>query len=131
MNQQGLVISQPEMVIPTLQSSFKVMFNTRDDSQRRFLEQHGVAKLEQCCVHSKQCPNNVATMCCSKNRRCESSLVTSPLYWDFCSTKKKASDNNDVYLNQSFSRMQILHVRYKFGQHVIHCKTWIELKIVY
>ena len=37
--------------------------------------------------------------------------------------KKKASDNNDVYLNQSFSRMQILHVRYKFGQHVMHCKT--------
>ena len=80
MNQQGLVISQPEMVIPTLQSSFKVMFKTRDDSQRRFLEQHGVAKLEQCCNHSKQCPNNVATMCCSKNRRCESSPVTSPLY---------------------------------------------------
>ena len=36
MNQQGVVISQPEMVIPTLQSSFKVMFNTRDDSKRRF-----------------------------------------------------------------------------------------------
>ena len=80
MNQQGLVISQPEMVIPTLQSSFMVMFKTRDDSQRRLLEQHYVAKLEQCCNHSKQCRNNVATMCCSKNRRCESSLVTSPLY---------------------------------------------------
>ena len=36
MNQQGVVISQPEMVIPTLQSSFKVMFNTWDDSKRRF-----------------------------------------------------------------------------------------------
>ena len=35
--------------------------------------------LEQCCHYSKQCCNNVATLCCAKNRRCESSLVTSPL----------------------------------------------------
>ena len=52
---------------------------TRDDSQRRFLAQHGVEMLEQCCNHSKQCRNNVATPCCAKNRRCESSRVTSPL----------------------------------------------------
>ena len=29
--------------------------------------------------YSKKCPNNVATLCCTKNRRCESSCVTSPL----------------------------------------------------
>ena len=52
---------------------------TRDDSQRRFLAQHGVEMLEQCCNHSIQCRNNVATPCCAKNRRCESSRVTSPL----------------------------------------------------
>ena len=52
---------------------------TRDDSQRRFLAQHSVATLEQCCYHSKQCRNNVATLCCARNRRCESSTVTSPL----------------------------------------------------
>ena len=34
--------------------------------------------LEQCCNFSKQCRNNVATPCCAKNRRCESSRVTSP-----------------------------------------------------
>ena len=34
--------------------------------------------LEQCCNYSKQCRNNVATLCCAKNRRCESSRVTSP-----------------------------------------------------
>ena len=51
---------------------------TRDDSQRRFLAQHSVAMLEQCCNHSKQCRNNVATLCCAKNRRCKSSRVTSP-----------------------------------------------------
>ena len=45
---------------------------TRDNSQRRFLAQHSVAMLEQCCNHSKQCRNNVATLCCAKNRRCES-----------------------------------------------------------
>ena len=34
--------------------------------------------LEQCCNHSKQCRNNVATLCCAKNRRCESSRLVSP-----------------------------------------------------
>ena len=32
--------------------------------------------LEQCCNHSKQCRNNVATLCRAKNRRCKSSRVT-------------------------------------------------------
>ena len=50
-----------------------------DDSQQRFLAQHSVAMLEQCCNHSKQCRNDVATLCCSKNRRRESSRVKSPL----------------------------------------------------
>ena len=50
---------------------------TRDDAQRRFLTQHSVATLEQCCNYWKQCCNNVATLCCAKNRRCESSGVTS------------------------------------------------------
>ena len=35
--------------------------------------------LEQCCTYSKQCRNNVATLCCAKNRRYESPRVTSPL----------------------------------------------------
>ena len=48
--------------------------------QRRFLVQHIVAMLEQCCIYSKQCRNNVATLCCAKNRRCTSSRVTSPLF---------------------------------------------------
>ena len=52
---------------------------TREDSQRRFLGQHSVAMLEQCCNHSKQCRNNVATLCCPKNHSCKSSRVTSPL----------------------------------------------------
>ena len=52
---------------------------TWDDSQRRFLAQHSIAMLEQCWKNSKQRRNNVATLCCAKNRRCESSRVTSPL----------------------------------------------------
>ena len=40
---------------------------------------HIVAMLEQCCNYSKQYRNNVATLCWSKHRRCESSRVTSPL----------------------------------------------------
>ena len=51
---------------------------TRNDLQRRFLAQHSVAMLEQCCNHSKQCRNNVATLCCAKNRRCKSSRITLP-----------------------------------------------------
>ena len=50
---------------------------TRYDSQRGFLAQHSLAMLEQC-NHSKQYRNNIATLCCAKNRRCESSRVTSP-----------------------------------------------------
>ena len=53
--------------------------DTWDDSQRRFLAQHSVAMLEQCCDHSKQCRNNVAKLCCVKNLRCESSRVTTRL----------------------------------------------------
>ena len=34
--------------------------------------------LERCSDHSKQCRNSVVMLCCSKNRRCESSCVTSP-----------------------------------------------------
>ena len=51
---------------------------TREDLQRRCLAQHILAMLEKCCNYSKQCRNNVATLCCAKNRRCESSGVTSP-----------------------------------------------------
>ena len=45
---------------------------------RAILAQHSVAMLEQCCNYSKQCRNNAATLRCAKNRRCESSRVTSP-----------------------------------------------------
>ena len=51
---------------------------TRNDSQQRFLAQHSVAMLEQCCNSSKQCGKNVASLCWAKNRRCESFRVTSP-----------------------------------------------------
>ena len=50
---------------------------TRADSQRQFLVQHSVAILERCCSYSKECRNNVATLCWAKNLRCESSRVTS------------------------------------------------------
>ena len=45
----------------------------------RFLTQHNVAILEQCYNCSTQCRNNVATLCCANNRRCESSRLTSPI----------------------------------------------------
>ena len=47
---------------------------TRDDSV--FFAQHSIAILEPCCNHLNQRRNNVATLCCAKNRCCESSCVT-------------------------------------------------------
>ena len=41
--------------------------------------ERNTAMLEQCCNHSKQCRNSVVMLCLAKNRRCESSRVTSPL----------------------------------------------------
>ena len=63
--------------LPWLSAYIKGAF-TRDYSQRLFLAQHSTAMLEGCWNHWKQCCNNVATLCCAKNRRCESSRVTSP-----------------------------------------------------
>ena len=40
--------------------------------------------LEQCCNHSKQCGNNILMLCCTKNRCCELSRVTSPLFSPVC-----------------------------------------------
>ena len=54
---------------------------TRGDSQRRFSAQHSVAMLEQCCDYSKQRRNNVATLCCAKNRYCKSSCVNLTIFF--------------------------------------------------
>ena len=64
---------------------------TRDDLQERFLAQHSVAMLEQCCNHSKQCPDNVATMFC------ESYRATSPKHQFFSFFLMKCTLKN-VYL---------------------------------
>ena len=50
---------------------------TRDDSQRRFLTQHSVATLLRHCFEWLQHWSSIATLYCAKNRRCESSRVTS------------------------------------------------------
>ena len=52
---------------------------TRGDSQGRFLAQRSVGMLDQYCNHSKRCRSNIATLHSAKNRRCESSRVTSLL----------------------------------------------------
>ena len=51
---------------------------TRDDSQRRLLVQHSVATLLRHCLEWLQYCSSIATLCCTKDRRCESSRVTSP-----------------------------------------------------
>ena len=52
--------------------------------------------LEQCCDRSKQCPNNVATLCCAKGRCCESSRVTSPLNVQYLQTLRFCFRREDL-----------------------------------
>ena len=47
----------------------------RDDSQRRILAQHSVATLLRNYFEWMQHCSNIATLCCAKNCRCESSRV--------------------------------------------------------
>ena len=51
---------------------------TRDDSQQRFLAQNGIATLLQHWVEWLQHCSNIATLCCAKDRRCESYRVIVP-----------------------------------------------------
>ena len=80
---------------------------TRDDSQGRFLAQHSVAMLEQYCNHSKQCRNNVATLCCAKNRRCESSRVTSIAFLPF----SLASPSSLLKLSSEFAHWNAIFLK--------------------
>ena len=48
---------------------------TRDDSQRRFLAQDSFATLLRHCFEWLQHCSSIVTLCCAKNRRCESSRV--------------------------------------------------------
>ena len=57
---------------------FKVMFIQGTIGNDDFLRNTAFAMFKQCCYHLNQC-RNIATLCCAKNRRCESSRVTSPL----------------------------------------------------
>ena len=52
---------------------------TRNDSKRRFLAQHSITTLLRHCFEWLQQCSKIATLCCAKNRRCESSRITSPL----------------------------------------------------
>jgi len=51
----------------------------RGDLQRRFLTQHIISRLLRHCFEWLRHCSNMAALCCAKNRRCESSRVTSPL----------------------------------------------------
>ena len=57
---------------------------TRDDSQRRFLAKNNVATLLRHCFEWSQHCSNIAALCCSKNRRCESSRVDGTRSSTYC-----------------------------------------------
>ena len=50
----------------------------RNYSQLPYLAQHSITTLLRHCFEWLQHCSNIATLCCAKNRRCESSRVTSP-----------------------------------------------------
>ena len=61
----------------TFKNNLKVTV-TRDDSQRWFSAPPSVATMVRHCFERLQHCSNIATLCCAKNSRCESSRVTSP-----------------------------------------------------
>ena len=72
--------------------------------------------LEQCCNYSKQCRNNVATLCCAKSRRCYSFRVTLLLRWFY--TRRFATTN---LAKQSITAL--LRHCFKWLQHCFNIAT--------
>ena len=86
---------------------------TRDDSQRRFLAQHSAAILLRHCFEWLQHCSNIATPCCTKNRRWESSRVTSPWNSEIRTTTRKRFSQYWVLLTRepaSFWRENVIAV---------------------
>ena len=52
---------------------------TRNDSERRFLAQHSITILLRIVLNGYNKIAKIATLCCAKNRCCESSRITSPV----------------------------------------------------
>ena len=92
--------------------------------------QHSVAMLEQCCTYSKQCHNHVATLCCAKNRPCESPRVTSPLKGLYGTSLPNLPLNTCQAGHASWSRKLVTHYTsslspnftYRTGTYVHNCK---------
>ena len=74
----SLVFGLDSTIVSSIVNLFTKGDITRDDSQRRFLAQHNLATLLRHCFKWLQHCCNIATPCCAKDRRCESSRVTSP-----------------------------------------------------
>ena len=80
-----------------------------DDLQRRFLAQHSVPMLEQCCNYSKHAISQQCwTLCCAKNRHCESSRVTSPL-WRKCHTCSRSLGFTAAHFHLALVAASISH----------------------
>ena len=89
-------------------------------SQRRFLAHHNVAMVEQCCNPSKQCRNNVATLCCAKNRRFD--IV--PCNITFIKKKMKSCNaKGDVTRDDSQRRFLAPH---SVASLLPHCFEWLQ-----
>ena len=74
----SLVFGLDSIIVSSIVNLFTKGDVTQDDSQRQFLAQHNVATLLRHCFKWLQHCCNIAMLCCAKNRRCESSRVTSP-----------------------------------------------------
>lgn len=100
---------------------------TRDDSERRFLAQHRVL---QCWNDIVIMRNNVATLCCAKNRPCESPRVTSPLKGLYGTSLPNLPLNTCQAGHTSWSRKLVTHYTsslspnftYRTGTYVHNCK---------
>ena len=75
---QTTTIENKNKVNITVKNSGDKSWLLDDTKKRRLLPQHSVATLLRHCFQWLQHCSNIAALCCAKNRRCESSRVTSP-----------------------------------------------------
>ena len=98
---------------------------TRDNSQRQCSAQYIVTTLLRYCFEWLQHCFNIETMCCAKNRRCESSRVTSPLWYG--KEPVKGVKKNKQTTTTSWKAMFASHVLPPTFKPVLqHIRLWLD-----
>ena len=76
-----------------------------NDSQQRFLAQHSITALLRHCFEWLQYCSNIATLCCTKYRRCQSSSVGDICNDDFLRNTQLQCWNNIVTIRNNIATL--------------------------